>query len=84
MDSRSVLDLTHRFWENKPALGRTLPAAGIDEATPQGPKRKPPMARQSDVRSYCRALGGPFSDRGVARKARLPPYINPYSSKVFS
>ena len=28
---------------------------------------------QSDFRSYCPPPAGPFSDRGVARKARLPP-----------
>jgi hypothetical protein len=37
------------------------PAAGIDEATPQGPKRLPALAGQSDLGSYCRARAGPFS-----------------------
>jgi hypothetical protein len=36
------------------------PAAGIDAATPQGPKRLPVLARQSDARSYCRACTGPL------------------------
>ena len=39
----------------------TPPAAGIDEATPQGPKRLPALVRQSDLGSYCRARAGPFS-----------------------
>ena len=52
---------------------RVLGAAGIDEATPQGPKRLPALVWQSDFRSYCQAMAGPFSDCGVARKARLPP-----------
>jgi hypothetical protein len=51
----------------------TAPAAGIDEATPQGPKRQTAAGGQSDFRSYCPPPAGPFSDRGVARKARLPP-----------
>ena len=53
------------------------PAAGIDEATPQGPNRQPALDRQSDARSYCRAWAGPVLGRGVAQKARLPPKINP-------
>jgi len=36
------------------------PAAGIDEATPQGAKRLPALAWRSDVRSYRRASAGPF------------------------
>jgi len=57
-------------------------AAGIDEATPQGPKRLPAAGGQSDFRSYCPAPAGPFSDRGVARKARLPPTINNFKNCI--
>jgi len=49
------------------------PAAGIDEATPQMPKRLTAKDRQSDARSSCRALAVPISACGVARKARTPP-----------
>jgi len=51
-------------------------AAGIDEATPQMPKRLAAFTRQSDARSYCRVKADPFSACGVARKARLPPLYN--------
>ena len=61
----------------KKANRLTPPAAGIDEATPQGPKRQPAPAWQSDLGSYCRAGAGPFSVRGVARKAQLPPKSTP-------
>jgi hypothetical protein len=36
-------------------------------------KRQTAAGGQSDFRSYCPPPAGPFSDRGVARKARLPP-----------
>jgi hypothetical protein len=66
-------------WQTRRSKGQTrrsaptAPAAGIDEATPQGPKRQTAAGGQSDFRSYCPPPAGPFSDRGVARKARSPP-----------